>query len=70
MTFDKAKPGDGEARRRRVNVPFSGKATTTATFSEPGDYMLHVTANDYSGAGGGGEVCCWTTALVKVTVTP
>ena len=24
---------------------------------------------DYSGDGGGGEVCCWTNAIVKVTVT-
>jgi hypothetical protein len=32
--------------------------------------MLHLTANDYSGEGGGGEVCCWTTAIVKVAVTP
>ena len=48
--------------------PFSGKAPTTAKFSEPGDYVLHVTANDYSGDGGGGFVCCWTTALVKVAV--
>jgi hypothetical protein len=38
-------------------------------FSAPGDYVLHVTANDFSGDGGGG-VCCWTTAMVKVTVTP
>jgi hypothetical protein len=53
-----------------VNVPFSGKATTMAKFSEPGDYVLHVTAMDYSGEGGGGEVCCWTTAMVKVSVTP
>jgi hypothetical protein len=53
-----------------VNVPFSGKAATTAKFSEPGDYVLHVTAMDYSGEGGGGEVCCWTTAMVKVSVTP
>ena len=49
---------------------FSGKATTTVTFGQPGDYMLHVTANDYSGLGGGGFQCCWTTGLVKVSVTP
>jgi hypothetical protein len=48
---------------------FSGQATATATFSAPGDYMLHLTANDYSGEGGGGEVCCWTTAIFKVTVS-
>jgi hypothetical protein len=31
--------------------------------------MLHVTANDYSGNGGGGSGCCWTTAIVKVNVS-
>jgi hypothetical protein len=49
---------------------FSGKATTAATFSEPGEYLLHVVANDYSGDGGIGFQCCWTTALVKVSVQP
>jgi hypothetical protein len=49
---------------------FNGKATTTATFMEPGDYVLNVTANDYSGEGGGGFQCCWTTAKVKVSVKP
>ena len=38
-----------------MNEPYSGKGTATAKFSAPGDYMLHVTANDYSGNGGGGE---------------
>ena len=50
------------------NAAFSGKATTNIRFSEPGDYVLHVTANDYSGEGGGGFQCCWTTGLVKVSV--
>ena len=49
---------------------FNGKAVTTVTFSEPGDYMLHATVNDLSGVGGGGFQCCWTTGLVKVTVAP
>ncbi len=47
---------------------FNGTATTMATFSEPGDYMLLVTANDYSGEGGSGFQCCWTTGKVKVSV--
>jgi hypothetical protein len=51
-------------------VAFSGKATTTVTFSEPGDYVLNVTANDYSGEGGAGFQCCWTTGKVKVSVAP
>ena len=27
-----------------------------------------MTANDYTGPGGGGAACCWTTAMVKVNV--
>jgi hypothetical protein len=70
VTFDKAHPATEILAGGGVNVPFRGKATTTARFSEPGEYVLHVTANDFSGEGGSGEVCCWTTAMVKVSVTP
>ena len=52
------------------NTAYTGKAATTATFSEPGDYVLEVTANDLSGPGGGGFQCCWSSAQVKVTVKP
>jgi len=48
---------------------FTGTATVVATFGEPGDYVLHVTANDSSGDGGGGFQCCWTTTMVRVAVT-
>ena len=48
--------------------PYSGKAAATVNFSAPGDYLVHVTANDYSGNGGGGSGCCWTNALLKVAV--
>jgi hypothetical protein len=54
----------------QVGQQYSGKSSTTAKFSEAGDYILHVVGNDYSGPGGGGEVCCWTTAMLKVTVKP
>ena len=50
------------------NATFTGKASTTATFSEPGEYMLRVAGNDWSGEGGGGFQCCWTSAQVKVVV--
>jgi len=49
---------------------FTGKTTTTATFSVPGDYVLHLIVNDVSGDGGGGFQCCWTSGKVNVTVTP
>jgi hypothetical protein len=51
-----------------------GKATTTATFSEAGNYVLRVLAWDASGAQGptmaGGFQCCWTNGYVRVDVKP
>ncbi len=47
---------------------FAGKASGTVTFDKPGDYILHVLLTDYSEKGGGATGCCWTTALVKVSV--
>jgi hypothetical protein len=47
---------------------FKGKASTTATFGEPGEYVLRVQANDWSGEGGQGFQCCWSNAQFKVTV--
>jgi hypothetical protein len=44
------------------------KASTTATFAAPGEYILRLQVNDASGDGGGGFQCCWTTAHVRVTV--
>ena len=52
----------------KVDEPYLGKMSTTVKFTAPGEYYLEILGNDYSGPGGGGEVCCWTTALVKVTV--
>jgi hypothetical protein len=68
VTFDKEKPE--VEKLQEGEVAYSGKATTAVRFGEPGSYVLHVTANDYSGVGGGGFQCCWTTALLKVSVTP
>jgi len=68
VTFDKARPNVEKFPAAGPTVAFSGKAITNVKFSEAGDYVLHVTANDYSGEGGGGFQCCWTTGLVKVSV--
>jgi len=70
VMFEKDNPPMDTLAGGGVNVLFRGKSTATAKFSQPGDYVLQVTANDYSGEGGGGEVCCWTSTLVKVIVTP
>jgi hypothetical protein len=62
VTFEKAE--------LQATVP-EGKATTTATFTQKGDYVLRVRANDASGVAGAGHAqCCWTNAFVRVTVTP
>jgi len=66
VTFDKARP-DVE-KLPTGEAAFNGTATTSVTFAEPGEYVLHVIVNDYSGDGGGGFGCCWTTGLVKVSV--
>jgi hypothetical protein len=66
VTFEKARPEIQKVAGG--SAAFNGKADTTAKFSEPGDYVLHLTGNDYSGDGGGGFGCCWTTSLVKVAV--
>ena len=47
-----------------------GLATTVATFTEPGEYILRVRANDASGIAGAGHAqCCWSNGFVKVTVS-
>jgi hypothetical protein len=51
------KPGD-----------YTGKATTTALFAEPGEYWLRAQINDATGNGGGGDQCCWSNVLLKVNV--
>ena len=69
VTFDKNRP-PLEKLSTGDTPPFRGKATTNVTFSEPGEYVLHAMANDYSGDGGGGFLCCWTTTMLKVKVSP
>jgi len=61
VKFDAAKPKIDEK---------DGKATTNATFSAPGEYILRLESNDSTGAGGGGFQCCWSTEHVGVTVKP
>jgi hypothetical protein len=53
-----------------------GQAVTSATFSEPGVYVLQAVAdegstNDSAQSGGiPGFLCCWTNTLVTITVKP
>src|SRR5439155_10921484 len=70
VTFSNVRPEVEILAGGRPGTPFAGKAATAATFSTPGEYILHLVLNDYSGEGGGGFQCCWTTAQVKVNVAP
>jgi hypothetical protein len=49
----------------------NGKASVTASFSAPGEYLLLAVVDDGSGesAGNFGYHCCWTNVQVKVNVT-
>jgi hypothetical protein len=69
VTFQTARAGATKAGFAAPSgAVFTGKADTTATFSEPGEYILRVVGNDWSGDGGGGFQCCWTNAQIEVTV--
>jgi hypothetical protein len=69
VTFANSRPSIEDSQVQGAPNPvFSGKSFTTATFSEPGDYVLHVVANDWTGDGGRGFQCCWSNAQVKVSV--
>jgi hypothetical protein len=62
VKFDNPKPS--------IDRDNGGKAVANATFSAPGDYILRLQGNDSTGEGGGGFQCCWTNALVAVSVGP
>jgi hypothetical protein len=69
VTFGNARPSVEKTDDKKVvDAFFTGRSETTATFSDPGVYMLHVLANDWSGEAGRGFDCCWTNAVVTVTV--
>jgi hypothetical protein len=69
VTFSKVRiPAEKTDFTPPPKATFTGKVTTTDTFSEPGDYVLRVAGNDWSGEGGGGFQCCWTSAQVRVSV--
>ena len=71
VTFANERPAVEKAEfHAPPGAVFSGKATTTATFSEPGEYVLRLVVNDWSGDGGRGFQCCWSNAQVKVSVKP
>ena len=64
-------PGDVTFSQSEGTIPVEGGTmTTTATFSEPGEYVLRVRVNDITGVEAAGHSqCCWSNGFVKVNVT-
>ncbi|MDP1572217.1 MAG: hypothetical protein Q8L86_19640 [Vicinamibacterales bacterium] len=64
--------GPGEVAfepRTARTAPGGGEATTMATFSAPGDYMLRVRVDNFGITDSApGHQCCWTNGYVRVTV--
>jgi hypothetical protein len=69
ITFSNARPLVEKLPAASPKMAFAGKGATTVTFTTPGDYVLHVVLNDYSGEGGSGFQCCWTNGQVKLKVS-
>jgi hypothetical protein len=62
-------PGDVTFADATPAVGAGGRAVTTATFSDAGEYVLRVRANDASGVAGAGHAqCCWTNGFLRVEV--
>ena len=64
-------PGDVEFSVPTSKVPAAGgMASTDATFSEAGDYLLRVSVFDLAGpASSGHSQCCWTNSFLEVSVS-
>lgn len=65
-------PGSIAFTELRPKIGEDGETTTTATFSEAGDYIVRLLAWDESGGQGlimaGGFQCCWTNGYISVRV--
>ena len=68
LTWSKYRgPGNVTFGTAKPSIDKANKATTTAKFSAPGEYVLRVLAQD---TGDSGSQCCWTNGFVKVSVSP
>lgn len=63
--------GDVTFAPKTVRLPaVGGTAKTSATFTQPGEYLLRVRANDGAVGSAGHAQCCWSNSYIRVTVTP
>ena len=59
------------SQSRQPIFELKGMASTTASFTQPGEYVVRVRADNFGRLDtSAGNQCCWTNGYVKVTVTP
>ena len=65
-------PGDVVFTPPRTPIAvLQGTATTSAVFTQPGEYVVRVRADNFGRVDTSpGNQCCWTNGYVRVTVTP
>jgi hypothetical protein len=70
--FKHAGPGPVVFSEPKGGLPdVKGTIATTATFKQPGEYVIRVRADNFGRIDtSAGNQCCWTNGYVKVTVTP
>jgi hypothetical protein len=62
VSFDPPQSGIGDLK---------GRASTSAAFTEPGEYVLRVRADNFGRFDTSpGNQCCWTNGYIRVTVKP
>ena len=55
---------------QQITVPGTGEASTLATFTAPGVYLLRARVDNFgANDSSGGDQCCWSNGYVSVTVT-
>jgi hypothetical protein len=58
------------SRSREPITQLKGTASVSATFKQPGEYVIRVRADNFGRVDTSpGNQCCWTNGFVKVTVT-
>jgi hypothetical protein len=56
---------------RSALAELEATATTTATFTQPGEYVIRVRADNFGRLDtSAGNQCCWTNGYIRVTVAP
>ena len=59
------------SQARQPIFELKGMASTTASFTQPGEYVVRVRADNFGRLDtSAGNQCCWTNGYVKVTVAP